>query len=41
LVDAKIREAIDFHIDGLVARREPVLAPSVEAGTVSFSGKLR
>jgi predicted RNase H-like HicB family nuclease len=29
-----IREAIEFHIEGLSAHGEPVPEPSVEAGTV-------
>jgi predicted RNase H-like HicB family nuclease len=29
-----IREAIEFHIEGLIQHGEPVPAPSVEAGTV-------
>jgi predicted RNase H-like HicB family nuclease len=29
-----IREAIEFHIEGLIQRGEPVPEPSVEAGTV-------
>jgi predicted RNase H-like HicB family nuclease len=29
-----IREAIEFHIEGLVDHGEPVPEPSVEAGTV-------
>jgi predicted RNase H-like HicB family nuclease len=36
-VEQRIREAIEFHIEGLIARGEPVPAPSVEAGTVSVS----
>jgi predicted RNase H-like HicB family nuclease len=36
-VEQRIREAIEFHIEGSIARGEPVLAPSVEAGTVSVS----
>lgn len=30
-----IREAIEFHIEGLKARGETIPEPSVEAGTVS------
>lgn len=30
-----IREAIEFHIEGMMARGEKVPEPSVEAGTVS------
>jgi predicted RNase H-like HicB family nuclease len=29
-----IREAIEFHIEGLIEHGEPVPAPSVEAGKV-------
>lgn len=36
-VENRVREAIDFHIEGLVARGQPVPEPSVEAGTVSIS----
>ena len=32
-----IREAIQFHIEGLIKRGEPVPEPSVEAGTVSVA----
>jgi predicted RNase H-like HicB family nuclease len=35
-VEQQIREAIEFHIEGLVERGELVPAPSVEAGTVSI-----
>lgn len=33
-VEAQIREAIEFHIEGLRERGETVPPPSVEAGTV-------
>jgi predicted RNase H-like HicB family nuclease len=33
-VERVVREAIEFHIEGLVQRGEPVPEPSVEAGTV-------
>jgi len=33
-----IREAIEFHIEGMMARGEKVPEPSVEAGTVLVSG---
>jgi predicted RNase H-like HicB family nuclease len=33
-----IREAIEFHIEGLQARNEPVPVPSVEAGVVCVMG---
>jgi predicted RNase H-like HicB family nuclease len=36
-VEKMIREAIEFHIEGLKTRGEPVPAPSVEAGVVSVS----
>ena len=35
-IENKIREAIDFHIEGLFAGGEPLPAPSIEAGTVSI-----
>ncbi len=34
-VERLIREAIEFHIEGLHARGEKVPAPSIEAGKVS------
>lgn len=34
-VQRTIREAIQFHIEGLKARGEPVPEPSIEAGLVS------
>jgi len=36
-VERMIREAIEFHIEGLIERGDPVPAPSVEAGVVSVS----
>ena len=33
-IERLVREAIEFHIEGLVQRGEPVPEPSVEAGTV-------
>ncbi|HZU35200.1 MAG TPA: type II toxin-antitoxin system HicB family antitoxin [Gemmataceae bacterium] len=36
-VERRIREAIEFHVEGLIRRGEPVPAPSVEAGTVRIS----
>ena len=33
-VERLMREAIGFHIEGLIKRGEPVPAPSVEAGLV-------
>lgn len=36
-VEHVIREAIEFHIEGLARRGEPVPAPSIEAGVVSVS----
>ncbi len=33
-IERLVREAIEFHIAGLVQRGEPVPEPSVEAGTV-------
>ncbi len=34
-VEKIIREAIEFHIEGLQARGETIPEPSIEAGTVS------
>ena len=34
-VEKLIREAIEFHIEGMHARGETVPEPSIEAGTVS------
>jgi predicted RNase H-like HicB family nuclease len=36
-VEKRIREAIEFHIEGLTERGEAVPVPTVEAGTVSIS----
>ena len=36
-VEQQIREAIEFHIDGLKARREAIPEPSIEAGCVTVS----
>jgi len=36
-VEVAIREAIEFHIEGLKARSEPIPEPSIEAGCVSVS----
>ena len=36
-VEERIREAIEFHIEGLKARGEAIPEPSVEAGCVSVS----
>ncbi|HQU44556.1 MAG TPA: type II toxin-antitoxin system HicB family antitoxin [Pirellulales bacterium] len=36
-VERTNREAIDFHIEGLLARGESVPVPTVEAGTVSVA----
>jgi predicted RNase H-like HicB family nuclease len=36
-IERVIREAIEFHIEGLVQRGESVPEPSVEAGTVSVA----
>ena len=38
-VERLIREAIEFHIEGLIENGEPVPTPSVEAGTVSVALK--
>ncbi len=35
--ELRIREAIVFHIEGLMMDGEPVPEPTVEAGTVSIS----
>ncbi|HLN29396.1 MAG TPA: type II toxin-antitoxin system HicB family antitoxin [Gemmataceae bacterium] len=34
-IEKRIREAIEFHIEGLHARGEKIPQPSIEAGTVS------
>jgi predicted RNase H-like HicB family nuclease len=34
LIKRLIREAIEFHIEGLIRRGEPIPEPSVEADTV-------
>lgn len=36
-VEEQIREAIEFHIQGLRARGEPVPEPTIQAGCVSVS----
>lgn len=36
-IERVIHEAIEFHIEGLIERGDPVPAPSVEAGVVSVS----
>ena len=36
-VERQIREAIEFHIEGLRLRGEAVPEPSIEAGSVSVS----
>jgi predicted RNase H-like HicB family nuclease len=36
-VEERMREAIEFHIEGLLKRGEPVPPPTVEAGTVCVS----
>jgi len=38
-VEHLIREAIEFHIAGLIEHGDPVPLPSVEAGTVSVALK--
>jgi predicted RNase H-like HicB family nuclease len=38
-VERLIREAIEFHIEGLRAHGEPVPDPNVEAGVVSVAVK--
>lgn len=37
MVEEQIREAIEFHIQGLKARGEPIPEPSIEAGCVSVA----
>ncbi len=37
--EQQIREAIEFHIEGMRQHGEPVPDPSVEAGTVSVSAQ--
>jgi predicted RNase H-like HicB family nuclease len=34
-----IREAIDFHVDGMILHGEDVPAPSTRVGVVSVNGK--
>jgi predicted RNase H-like HicB family nuclease len=34
VLEKRIREAIEFHIEGLKARGEPVPEPTIEAGRV-------
>jgi predicted RNase H-like HicB family nuclease len=36
-IERVVREAIEFHIEGLVQRGEPVPEPSVEASTVTVA----
>ena len=36
-VEQQIREAIEFHIEGLEAHGEPVPQPSIEAGRIRVS----
>lgn len=36
-VEQQIREAIEFHIEGLKARGAPIPEPSIEAGCVSVA----
>ncbi len=38
-VEEQIREAIEFHIEGIKARGQRVPEPSVEAGTVIVGGE--
>ena len=38
-VEQQIREAIEFHIEGLRGRGEPVPEPTIEAGTVSVASE--
>ena len=39
MVEKLIRAAIEFHIEGILARGETVPQPSVEAGTVSIAAR--
>lgn len=36
-IEQQIREAIEFHIEGLKARGEPAPVPSIQAGNVSVA----
>ncbi len=36
-LERRIREAIEFHIDGMRLHGEPVPEPTVQAGTVSVA----
>jgi predicted RNase H-like HicB family nuclease len=36
-VERMIREAIEFHVEGLLKRGEPVPKPSIEAGVVAVA----
>jgi len=36
-VEKLIREAIEFHIDGMLKRGEAIPAPTIEAGVVGIS----
>ena len=38
-LESVIREAMEFHIEGLSARGEPIPKPSIEAGLVSVAVK--
>ena len=35
--EARIREAIEFHIEGMQLNSEPVPTPSIEAGAVTVT----
>lgn len=37
-VEQQIREAMEFHIEGMRQHGEPIPEPSVEAGKVAVSG---
>jgi predicted RNase H-like HicB family nuclease len=39
VVERRIREAIEFHFEGLTERGEPVPEPSIEAGVVTVPAK--
>ena len=36
-IEKQIREAIEFHLEGMIARGEQVPEPSIEAGTVTVA----
>ena len=38
-VEKQIREAVEFHVEGMIKRGEPIPAPTIEAGVVAISTK--